>query len=33
MAAAALDFMAAKKSMVDEMTIMAVKSARKTKKR
>ena len=32
MVAAVLDFMAAKKSMVDEMTIMAVKSAKKTKK-
>ena len=31
--AAFLDFLAAKKSMVDEMTLMAVKSARKTKKR
>ena len=32
LAAAFLDFMAAKKSMVDEMTIQTVKSARKTKK-
>ena len=32
LAAAFLDFMAAKKSMVDEMTIKTVKSARKTKK-
>ena len=32
LAAAALDFMAAKRSMVDEMTVQAVKSARKTRR-
>lgn len=31
--AGALDFMAAKRSMVDEMTVAAVKSARKARKR
>ena len=33
LAAAALDFMAAKRSMVDEMTIQSVKSARKARKK
>ena len=33
LAAAALDFMAAKRSMVDEMTVQAVKSARRIRKR
>lgn len=33
LAAGSLDFMAAKRSMVDEMTVMAVKSTRKTRKR
>jgi hypothetical protein len=33
LAAAALDFMAAKRSMVDEMTVQSVKSARKARKR
>ena len=33
LAAGALDFMAAKRSMVDEMTVMAVKSAKKARKR
>jgi hypothetical protein len=33
LAAAFLDFMAAKKSMVDEMTVQAVKSARKAGKK
>lgn len=33
LAAGVLDFMAAKRSMVDEMTVMAVKSAKKARKR
>jgi hypothetical protein len=33
LAALVLDFMAARKSMVDEMTLQAVKSARKSKKK
>ena len=33
LAAGALDFMAAKRSLVDEMTVQAVKSARRTRKR
>ena len=33
LAAAFLDFISAKKSMVDEMTVQAVKSARKSKKK
>ena len=33
LAAAALDFMAAKRSMVDEMTVQSVKSARKARKK
>lgn len=33
LAAAALDFMAAKRSMVDEMTVQSVKSARKVRKK
>ena len=33
LAAAFLDFISAKKSMVDEMTLQAVKSARKSKKK
>ena len=33
LAAGALDFMAAKRSMVDEMTVQAVKSARKNRRK
>ena len=33
LAAGALDFMAAKRSLVDEMTVQAVKSARRTRKK
>lgn len=33
LAAAALDFMAAKRSMVDEMTVQAVKSTRKNRRK
>jgi hypothetical protein len=33
LAAAALDFMAAKRSMVDELTIQSVKSVRKARKK
>ena len=33
LAAGALDFMAAKRSMVDEMTVQAVKSARRSRRR
>jgi hypothetical protein len=33
LAAGALDFMAAKRSLVDEMTVQAVKSARRTQKK
>ncbi len=33
MAAAALDFMAAKRSMVDEMTVQAVRSTRKSRRK
>jgi hypothetical protein len=33
LAASALDFMAAKRSMVDEMTVQAVKSTRRIRKK